>query len=159
MSAAMGMHDGEATVVLPSEAEAVLGVSEIESFESLRPRPLGATVGVWRVRGGDGSAIVKLLRLGASPSPNWRSSDDPVHPRWWRREPTVYRQGIPDLFEPELRPPRLLHVGERTDGSVSLWLEDLGQPASWTRGCKRRRIDARRSWQQPERENERPHAI
>jgi hypothetical protein len=126
-------HDGgTATIVLPQEAALVLGDPEIESLESLRPRPLGATVGVWRVRGGGGSAIVKLLRLGASPNLNWRASENPAHPRWWRREPSVYAQGIPDLFEPELRAPRLLHVGERTDGSVALWLEDLGRPASWT---------------------------
>jgi hypothetical protein len=133
VSDATGLYDGEtAAIVVPSEADAVLGVSDIDSLESLRPRPLGATIGVWRVKGGGGSAIVKLLRLGASPSLNWRASDDPAHPRWWRREPTVYAQGILDRFLPELRPPRLLHIGERADGSVSLWLEDLGQPPSWT---------------------------
>jgi hypothetical protein len=116
----------------PDEAEAALGAREVADVEPLRPRPLGATVGVWRVRGGGTSAVLKLLRLDASPNPNWAASADPLHPRWWRREPEALAAGLPELLAPELRPPRVLHIGDRADGSLALWLEDLGSPAIWT---------------------------
>ena len=112
--------------------EAVFGGDHVDGAEALRPRPLGATVGVWRVSVGDSSAVLKLLRLGASPNLNWASSSQPAHPRWWRREEAVLRSGVVRELQPELRPPRLIHTGEREDGSLSLWLEDLGPPASWT---------------------------
>jgi Ser/Thr protein kinase RdoA (MazF antagonist) len=37
-----------------------------------------------------------------------------------------------DVLRPELRPPTLLHAADRPDGSLALWLEDLGPPATWT---------------------------
>ena len=114
------------------EAEAVFGVSEVDGGEPLRPRPLGATVGVWRVRAGDRSAVLKLLRLGASPNPNWASSSDPDHPRYWRREAAVLHARVVERLQPELRPPDLIHSADRDDGSLALWLEDLGLPAIWT---------------------------
>lgn len=122
----------EGTVVPSNEATAVFGVDRVDSVEALRPRPLGATVGVWRVRAGDSSVVLKLLRLGASPNPNWAASPDRAHPRWWRRELVVLQGGLAGRLQPELRPPRLLHRAEREDGSLALWLEDLGPPARWT---------------------------
>lgn len=122
----------EAPVVPSSEAAAVFGLEQVDPLESLRPRPLGATVGVWRVRAGTRSAILKLLRLNASPNPNWAASAAPAHPRWWRRELAVLEGGLVDRFQPELRPARLLHAADREDGSLALWLEDLGPPATWT---------------------------
>ncbi len=44
----------------------------------------------------------------------------------------MLRAGLPDRLQPDLRPPRALHTAERQDGSLALWLEDLGPPASWT---------------------------
>jgi hypothetical protein len=114
------------------EAAAVFGCDGVDDLEPLRPRSLGATVGVWRARAGGNSAVLKLLRVDASPNPNWASSADPTHPRWWLREPLVLRDGVADAFQPELRPPRLLHTAERRDGSLALWLEDCGPPATWT---------------------------
>jgi len=114
------------------ERAAVFGARDVEAMEPLRPRPLGATVGVWRVRAEDSSAVLKLLRIDASPNPNWAASPDPTHPRWWRRELEVLQTGIVKRLEPELRPPRLLHHADREDGSLALWLEDLDQPAVWT---------------------------
>ncbi|HEY2353914.1 MAG TPA: phosphotransferase [Gaiellaceae bacterium] len=121
-----------AELVPADEAAAVFCSDDVDDLEPLRPRPLGATVGVWRVRAGGSSAVLKLLRVDASPNPNWASSADPMHPRWWLREPSVLRDGVADRFEPELHPPRLLHTAERPDGALALWLEDLGPPASWT---------------------------
>lgn len=122
----------QAALVPAAEAAAIFGLHRVDSVEPLRPRPLGATVGVWRVRAGEESAVLKLLRLDASPNPNWAASPEPGHPRWWRRELAVMQDTILERLQPELRPPRLLHSAERQDGSLALWLEDLGPPASWT---------------------------
>jgi Ser/Thr protein kinase RdoA (MazF antagonist) len=84
------------------------------------------------VRARDASAVLKLLRVDASPNPNWKSSPDPAHPRWWRRELEVLQGGLIEEFEPDLRAPRLLRAAGRPDGALALWLEDLGRPATWT---------------------------
>jgi Ser/Thr protein kinase RdoA (MazF antagonist) len=39
---------------------------------------------------------------------------------------------VVERFQPELRPPQLIHGADREDGSLALWLEDLGHPAVWT---------------------------
>jgi hypothetical protein len=129
----MTAADAPAAKVVPArEALAVFGAENVDHVEPLRPRPLGATVGVWRVRAANTSAVLKLLRLGAGSNINWAASPDPEHPRWWCRELVVLRDHMLDAMRPELRPPDLLHTAGRPDGSVALWLEDLGSPATWT---------------------------
>jgi len=44
----------------------------------------------------------------------------------------VLQGDLVDVLRPEIRPPALLHAADRPDGSLALWLEDLGQPAAWT---------------------------
>lgn len=114
------------------ELSAVFGAAAVTDVEPLRPRSLGATVGVWRIRSGRRSAVLKLLRVDASPNPNWRSSPDPEHPRFWRRELEALRSGAVAALPPDLRAPELLHAADRPDGSLALWLEDLGAPERWT---------------------------
>lgn len=121
-----------AEVVPRDEALAVFGSEACAKVEALRPRPHGATVGVWRANAADRSAVLKLLRLRAGSNVNWAASPDPDHPRWWRRELAVLRDNILGVLRPELRPPRLLHAADRPDGSLAVWLEDLGPPAVWT---------------------------
>jgi hypothetical protein len=125
-------ESAEAETVPRDEALAVFGSEDRASVEPLRPRPLGATVGVWRVNVADSSAVLKLLRLGAGSNVNWAASPEPDHPRWWRRELVVLRDDLLGVLRPELRPPTLLHAADRPDGSLALWLEDLGPPAAWT---------------------------
>jgi len=121
-----------AEIVPPEEALAVFGSDDRATVEPLRPRPLGATVGVWRVTVSGTSAVLKLLRLGAGSNVNWAASPEPGHPRWWRRELFALQDDFLDVLRPELRPPVLLHAADRPDGSLALWLEDLGPPATWT---------------------------
>jgi hypothetical protein len=128
----MPVADSVDGIVLLNEALAVFGSGEVASVEPLRPRPHGATVGVWRVHVADRSAVLKLLRLGAGSNINWAASPEPDHPRWWRRELVVLRDDLVSVLRPELRPPALLHSADRPDGSVALWLEDLGRPPAWT---------------------------
>jgi hypothetical protein len=121
-----------AEIIPRDEALAVFGSEGRAEVEPLRPRPFGATVGVWRANAAGRSAVLKLLRLGAGSNVNWAASPEPDHPRWWRRELVVLRDDLLGVFRPELRPPRLLHAADRPDGSLALWLEDLGPPAVWT---------------------------
>lgn len=101
----------------------------MDDVESLRPRPLASAVGVWRIRAGGRSAVLKLLALDAGPSAQWLSRPEPEHPYWWLREPAAYESGALEPFGV----PRLLARVDRQDGTVALWLEDGGDPpAAWT---------------------------
>jgi aminoglycoside phosphotransferase (APT) family kinase protein len=73
--------------------------------------------------------VLKLLRLGAAPTEQWGSEPDVDSPFYWRREIELYRSAL--LDGAPFRPPRS-DIVERTDGSVALWLEDLGEPGAWT---------------------------
>lgn len=101
----------------------MFGSEERETVvESLRPRPFASAVGVWRVRAGGSSAVLKVLRLNAGPHPRWLSEADPARAYWWLREPVAYESGVLEPFGV----PRLLARVERPNGDVALWLEDGG---------------------------------
>jgi hypothetical protein len=86
---------------------------------------------VWRVRGGEDTAVLKLIRLGAAPLPRWPSEPEPADPYYWRREALVYESGLLERLD-GLRAPRLLGSFERPDGSLALWLEDVAASPPWT---------------------------
>jgi Ser/Thr protein kinase RdoA (MazF antagonist) len=116
----------------PRELEAVFGAGDTAcEVESLRERSFASTVGVWRVRSEAGSAVRKLIRLGAAPVPRWPSEPERADPYYWRREALVYESGLLERLD-GLRAPRLLGLFERMDGSVALWLEDVPASPSWT---------------------------
>jgi hypothetical protein len=119
-------------VIPQRELDAVLGSGDpAQEAESLRPRSFSSTVGVWRVRGADRTAVLKLIRLGAAPLPRWPSKPDPSDPYYWRREALVYGSGLLDGLE-GLRAPQLLGAFERGDGSLAIWLEDVPESPPWT---------------------------
>jgi hypothetical protein len=90
-----------------------------------------ATAGLWRVRAGDRSAVVKLLAHAAGGHENWRSGPAVDHWYYWRREAAAYESGLLGTLRGELRAPACHLVAERDDGSVALWLEDLrGAPGT-----------------------------
>jgi len=107
------------------------GGEPVPEVESLRPRSFASTVGVWRVRRAGRTAVLKLIRLGAAPSPRWPSSPDPSDPYYWRREALAYGSGLLDGLD-GLRAPQLLGTFERGDGSVALWLEDVPKSPQWS---------------------------
>lgn len=111
------------------ELRFVLGSERVDEVEDLRGRSFASAVGVWRVRAGGRSAVLKLLRLDAGPHERWPSRPDPDDPYYWRREPLAYEAGALGVFGI----PKLLASIDRADGSVALWLADAGGPVrTWT---------------------------
>lgn len=98
------------------------------------PAAASATAGLWRIeaKNGSWSMVLKLVHHSERGHENWLSSADPGDPMYWRREPLAYESGLLDSFAGGLRAPRCLHSAERTDGSVALWLEDLGGADGWS---------------------------
>ena len=88
-----------------------------------------ATVGIWRFADGDWSVILKALRHQTGRSPRWQSGEDEGHWYSWRREALAYSSALPSGLMAPLRAPRCYGVFDRPDGSVGLWLEDLGHAA------------------------------
>jgi hypothetical protein len=90
-----------------------------------------ASAGIWRVRAGERSAVLKLIAHSDDGHAHWRSGEDPSHWYYWRREVLAYESGLLASLPGALRAPGCLLVADRDDGSVALWLEDLpGQPAT-----------------------------
>lgn len=117
-----------------AEVREVLGVpADRAVFEPLTHHPRnGVTAGVWRVTGGERSAVLKVLTRTRETDVAWSASNDPRHRDFWRREDWLHRSGFGRLWQPHgIRAPRLLEWVERPDGDVALWLEDVrGEPAT-----------------------------
>ena len=99
--------------------------------EPLEHGPPAQTGGVWRVRAGRESAVLKLVRPNPDGHPRWPAGEGEDHPYYWRREPEAYESGLLSRLG-DLRAPRLLALVNRPDGSVALWLEDVPRPATFT---------------------------
>jgi hypothetical protein len=94
----------------------------------LRGKKFASTVGVWRVVANGRSRVLKQLALGAGGTRTWPSEPEVDSPYYWRREANIYEQGLPS--DVPFRLPDCA-VFERSDGSVALWLEDVGDPEPW----------------------------
>lgn len=100
-----------------------------------------ATGGVWRVRGAQRSAVLKIAR---PPHPDrahmaWRTSNEPSHWNFWRREVRAYETGLAATAyrDAGIAAPDVLGVVERVDGGVELWLEEVAGPAGFEWGVPR----------------------
>jgi hypothetical protein len=99
--------------------------------EQLYEPVASASTGIWRVRAGEQSAVLKVIAHSDEGHVNWRSGEDPAHWYYWRREVEAYESGLLASLPGGLRAPRCVLVAPRTDGSVALWLEDLtGRPGT-----------------------------
>jgi hypothetical protein len=89
-----------------------------------------ATGGIWRVRGPAGTAILKIARRPAATDPPkaWPTSDEPAHWNYWRREALAYTSGLAATAYAAagITAPALLETGTRPDGSIELWLAEVG---------------------------------
>ena len=97
------------TVPLRGGAAAGAAGGEVAVFALEGTARVGAAERPW-------SAVLKVL----APVP---VRDDPAHPRYWKREPLLYRSGLLDDLAGGLRAPRCYGCDERSDGTVWLWLE------------------------------------
>jgi hypothetical protein len=94
----------------------------------LRGKTFASTLGVWRIAANGESRVLKHLALGAGGTRTWPSEPDVGSPHYWRREVEVYAHGLPAAVP--FRLPACTTF-ERPDGSVALWLEDVGDPEPW----------------------------
>jgi hypothetical protein len=99
-----------------------------EAIDDLRGKSFASTIGVWRVRSAGQSRVLKHLALGAGRSPTWPSEPELDSQYYWRREFDVYANGLGDAVP--FRLPACAAF-ERADGTLSLWLEDVGDPEPW----------------------------
>jgi hypothetical protein len=85
-----------------------------------------ASRGIWRVTAGAQSAVVKLIAHSDGGHANWKSGGDPAHWYYWRREVCAYEDDLLEALPDGVRAPRAYLVASREDGSIALWMEDLG---------------------------------
>ena len=90
-----------------------------------------ASSGIWRVHADGHAAILKLVAHSDRGHVAWRSGEEPSHWYYWRREVLAYQSGLLESFSGGLRAPKCRLVAERSDDSVTLWLEELdGTPGT-----------------------------
>ncbi|NIK68022.1 MULTISPECIES: phosphotransferase [unclassified Paenibacillus] len=53
--------------------------------------------------------------------------DDPAHYNYWRRESLVYGSGLLEHVPSNLLTPKCYAIDNKDDGSIWLWMEDMGQ--------------------------------
>ncbi len=125
-------------MTLAVEARALWGeVDGLEVTSLTHNRANGVTQSVDRVRAGDRTAVVKVVGRRTEGVPaHWLPSEDPDHFNHWRREARVYEAELGDAYAGSgLTSPELLALHRREDGSLALWLEDLGSDhGNWTVG-------------------------
>jgi len=87
------------------------------------------TGGIWRVRAGSASAVLKVVSPGdGAASEEWSPSGAPSHWNYWEREALAYEGGLTSAYSAAgLRGPRLLASNRRPNGEIALWLEDASQ--------------------------------
>ncbi|MBI2759825.1 MAG: hypothetical protein HYX51_00155 [Chloroflexi bacterium] len=109
-----------------------------------RHEPLDAVIvnpftgGLYRVFGTarvDGAVVPWSMVLKVIRRPDWITGfDDPDGWRYWRREALAYESGLLDHLAGGLVAPRCFAVEHQSDGSIRLWLEDIGDQsgAAWS---------------------------
>jgi hypothetical protein len=142
-----GPHKGgEAQIV--EELTRLLGHAPVDwSAEALTHNTYNTvTAGIWRVRAGSASMVLKVISPGGEmvASEEWSPSEVPSHWNYWEREALAYESGITGVYsETGISGPRLLASFRRPNGEVALWLVDVSRDGavagtSWSLGDYRR---------------------
>ena len=118
--------DSEAQIV--EELTKLLGHAPVDwSAEILTHNTNNAvTAGIWRVRFGSASVVLKVLSpSGTASSGEWSPSEMPSHWNYWEREVLAYESGVTAVYSAaRISGPRLLDSNRRPNAEVALWLED-----------------------------------
>jgi hypothetical protein len=117
-----------------TELRAVFGATDTSAVhvEMLYEPIASASVGIWRVHANQTTAVLKLLSGSQPRSENWPASADVHDWSYWRREACAYESGLLTSLVGGLRAPRCLHLANRDDGTIALWLEDVAGRAGPT---------------------------
>ena len=114
----------------PAELAAVFG-APVDGYdvEPLDPelRIHSVTGGVYRVRAGGRSAVLKVVRHGAGATADglWGADADVGARNYWKREWLAFDSGLLGGLPGRLRAPRALHTTERGDAECWIWMEDV----------------------------------
>lgn len=110
--------------VTSDEAVSVLGALPDRVEPLVHSVRATTTAAVRRVVAGDRSAVVKVVRPRSDDPAD--PSRDPASFRWWRREAELLGSPLLGPYRSAgVRPPALLAMFDRADGSVAIWLEDV----------------------------------
>jgi hypothetical protein len=113
----------------PVSVPAAIGGAVLAAEPLRHGQANAATGGIWRVRGPDGSAILKVARppAGTDPAKTFPTSDEPAHWNYWRRETFAYETGLAGTAYADagITAPALLETSTRPGGDVELWLADV----------------------------------
>ncbi len=98
-----------------------------EAWTCQRLAGSGRGVGTWRLRGD--AAVGDKSREWALVLKGWAPTEENTHPDAWdwpNREAELYLSGNLEALPPGVRAPRCFDSLVREDGSIWIWLEDLG---------------------------------
>jgi hypothetical protein len=99
----------------------------VDDWTCQRLSGFGRGIGTWRLRG---DAMVAGRRHGwALVLKGWAPTEGSATPAAWdwpHREAELYLSGALAALPPGIRAPRCLHSLTRNDGTIWIWLEDLG---------------------------------
>jgi len=85
------------------------------------------TGGVYRVRAGHDSAVLKIVRHGAGATADglWGADADVGARNYWKREWLAFGSGLLDRLPGDLSAPRTLLTTEQDAGECWIWMEDV----------------------------------
>jgi hypothetical protein len=118
-------------VALPAEDLAAAFGREVPSYTVTAIDPQlrlhAVTGGVWRVRAGDDSLIVKVVRHGTAETFGglWVAGAEPEHRNYWKREWLAFAAGLLDALPGGLRAPRTTLTTEPAEDECWIWMEDV----------------------------------
>jgi hypothetical protein len=109
-----------------AETRAVFDGADVVAIESIAQPVPAATLGLWRVRTANDRAVLKLVGYTIGSNPKWQSGKDVDHWYYWKREALAYESGLLGSLPDGLRAPACRGVFERSDGTIAIWMEDVG---------------------------------
>ena len=99
------------------------------ALESIDPhlRIHSVTAGVYRVRAGDDSLVVKIVRHGVDATRDglWQSGAEIDHRNYWKREWLAFDSGLLDALPGRLRAPRTLLTTQTHDAHIAMHLTGI----------------------------------